>query len=153
MSAVAEPETSTERGFGTGLRAKLTGGAGDESPRSPGEAIAAATTPGELEVQHLRAELSASLAREQELRSSLHVDQAVDDVTSVEVEQRLAELDHRASQLSATESALEEREQQMSMRMNEVAEAEGRMRELQDELARTEARIAEREQLVEMKIR
>ena len=39
------PDSGTERGFGTGLRAKLEAGnvAEPEAPRSPAEAIAAAT--------------------------------------------------------------------------------------------------------------
>jgi hypothetical protein len=61
---------STERGFGTGLRAKLESGNGaePEAPRSPGEAIAAAATlVADPDVEALRTELAASLAREQEL--------------------------------------------------------------------------------------
>jgi len=92
-------ETSTERGFGTGLRAKLQGPAPDEAPRSPGEAIAAAETLSSdpFEVEQLRAELSASLAREQELRTTLQVDTALDETMSQDVAAKLAELDHRAS--------------------------------------------------------
>ena len=62
---MADTETNTERGFGTGLRAKLSAGGGEapEAPRSPGEAIKAATPAGDVEVDALRAELSASLAR------------------------------------------------------------------------------------------
>ncbi|MGZ8692716.1 MAG: hypothetical protein ACXWZT_08290, partial [Gaiellaceae bacterium] len=65
-------EHGTEGGFGTGLRAKLHSGETPE-PRSPTEAIAAAAPViEETEVEALRAELNASLAREQQLRSSLN---------------------------------------------------------------------------------
>ena len=58
--AVAE----SEGGFGSGLRAKLAKETDD--PRSPGEAIAAADE-SSPDVDLLRAELTASLAREQGL--------------------------------------------------------------------------------------
>ena len=67
-------EHGTEGGFGTGLRAKLQSGETPPEPRSPAEAIAAAEPAvviGETEAEALRAELNASLAREQQLRSSL----------------------------------------------------------------------------------
>jgi hypothetical protein len=59
-------EHGTEGGFGTGLRAKLQSGeTPPEQPRSPAEAIAAATpVVAETEVEALRAELNASLTRE-----------------------------------------------------------------------------------------
>ena len=64
-------EHGTEGGFGTGLRRKLQGDTPE--PRSPGEAIAA--SPPQIietsELEMLRAELNASLAREQDLRLSL----------------------------------------------------------------------------------
>src|ERR671934_1059343 len=145
---------STERGFGTGLRAKLEGGSGGgpEAPRSPGEAIAAAPLLPDPDVQALRAELSASLAREQELRASLN--EQVDAFgREVESAQDAAELDRRAAALSATEAELEDRERQVLERLEEVADTEVRIRELEQEVAKTEARVQEREQLVELKVR
>src|SRR5436309_908535 len=126
-----------------------------ETPRSPGEPIAAAETLSSdpFEVEQLRAELSASLAREQELRTTLQVDTALDETMSQDVAAKLAELDHRASQLSETESALEEREQTIAQRFDELVETEARLNELQEELTRAEARATEREQLVELKVR
>jgi hypothetical protein len=89
---VSVAEHGTEGGFGTGLRAKLQSGETPAEPRSPAEAIAAAapvfeetehsTAPvNETEVEALRAELNASLAREQQLRSSLsdHVETSARD--------------------------------------------------------------------------
>src|SRR5438094_4108626 len=75
VEAEIHGDAATEGGFGTGLRAKLEGGGNPveepPAPRSPSEAIAAATPSDSSDVQALRAELSASLAREQELRTSL----------------------------------------------------------------------------------
>ena len=94
-------EHGTEGGFGTGLRAKLQSGETPVEPRSPAEAIAAAapvfeeaapaaaTAPvNETEVEALRAELNASLAREQQLRSSLS-DQMDTSARDAQVEQQL----------------------------------------------------------------
>jgi hypothetical protein len=121
VAAVADTEpTNTERGFGTGLRAKLSNGGGaPEEPRSPGEAIKAAASPDVFEVDALKAELSASLAREQELRASLtgHLDPTDAEELVREHGQRVAELDHRAATLSQTEAALEEREREVSDRL------------------------------------
>ena len=156
---MAETE-STERGFGTGLRAKLGGTNGSEpeapAPRSPAEAIAAATPADFSDVESLRAELSASLAREQELRASLS--QQIDDfgtgaAEAALVAERIAELDRRAAALSATEAALEEREREVAARLDEISDTEVRVTDMQDKLAQAEARIGEREQLIEMKVR
>jgi hypothetical protein len=79
-----------EGGFGSGLRAKLEAKDAPE-PRSPGEAIAAAVIgPDSPDVEALRAELSASLAREQDLRASL-TDQVEVSSRDVQAEQELAE--------------------------------------------------------------
>ena len=106
-------EHGTEGGFGTGLRAKLHAGETTPEPRSPAEAIAAATPViGETEVEALRAELNASLTREQQLRSSLS-DQMDTSGREVQVEQQLAEqstaLDRRAAALAATQAELDDR--------------------------------------------
>ena len=99
--------TSTERGFGTGLRAKLTGSNGAEpeaaEPRSPAEAIAVATPIDTSDVEALRAELGAALAREHELRSSLN--QQIDDFgreaeNSAVAAERMGELDRRVAALT-----------------------------------------------------
>src|SRR5919201_1806403 len=154
-----EPEpTNTERGFGTGLRAKLTAGgepqAAAPTPRSPGEAIAAASSPQPFELEALRAELSAALAREQELRAALGESERRQGAELAhETAQRNSELDRRAAMLSATEAALEERERQLAARLDEIGERQTQLQELQDELARTDSRLGEREQLVEMKVR
>src|SRR5438094_1841979 len=139
-----------EGGFGSGLRAKLAGGK-EEEPRSPAEAIAAAdpTTLPDLEL--LRAELSASLAREQDLRASLHESVEVSG-REVRLEQDVAEqaaaLDRRAAALTQTEADLEDRERQIAQRL---AELDGALEE-KERLAKLEAQIAEREQLVDLKV-
>ena len=105
---VAAEHSKTEGGFGSGLRAKLQ--KETEEPRSPGEAIAAAL-PGNPDVELLRAELNASLAREQDLRASLH-EQVEVSGREVRLEQDVAgtaaALDRRAAALAGTEADLEE---------------------------------------------
>ena len=145
-------EHGTEGGFGTGLRAKLQGDA--QEPRSPGEAIAAA--PPQIietsELDMLRAELNASLAREQDLRLSLS-DQMDTSGREVQLEQQLAEqsaaFDRRAAALAETEAKLDERERLMAERL---AELDGLL-EAKEEVTKAEARIAEREQLIDLKVR
>jgi DNA repair exonuclease SbcCD ATPase subunit len=151
---VAVAEHGTEGGFGTGLRAKLQSGDAETppEPRSPAEAIAAAApVVGETEAEALRAELNASLARAQQLRSSLN-DQTDASGREVQFEQQLAEqsagLDRRAAALAETQAELDERERRMTERL---AELDGLL-EAKEELTKLEARLAEREQLVELKV-
>ena len=137
-----------EGGFGSGLRAKLA--KEQEEPRSPAEAIAAAAEDSP-DVELLRSELTASLAREQGLRVSLH-EQVEVSGREVRLEQdvasQLAGLDARASALAATEADLEERERQIAQRL---AELDGALEE-KEKLAKLETQISEREQLVDMKV-
>jgi DNA repair exonuclease SbcCD ATPase subunit len=145
-------EHGTEGGFGTGLRAKLQSGETPPEPRSPAEAIAAAAPViEETEAKALRAELTASLAREQQLRSSLS-DQVDTSGRDQQIEQQLAEqsagLDRRAAALAETQAELDEREGRISERL---AELDGLL-EAKEELTKLEARLAEREQLVELKV-
>ena len=147
---VAADHSKMEGGFGSGLRAKLA--KEPEEPRSPGEAIAAAE-PGSTspDVELLRAELTASLAREQDLRASLHETVEVSG-REVRLEQDVAEqaaaLDRRAAALAATEAEMEERERQIAQRL---AELDGALEE-KEQLAKLEAQISEREQMVDMKV-
>src|SRR5438270_4732244 len=110
--------TNTERGFGTGLRAKLSSNGNEpvaQPPRSPGEAIKAATPSNGTDLEALRAELISSLARELDLRASLggqHHDASLADALAQHLAERKAELDHRASALSATAAALGEAQQE-----------------------------------------
>src|SRR5438093_5807030 len=121
--AVSEekPKSDTETGFGTGLRAKLEGMPPEDAPAEaappPAEAtVEAAPVNGvpaaDLEV--LREELAAALARERDLRLELESQTSVPgaDFSAVEAEMRVrtGELDSRAARLAAAETALEERE-------------------------------------------
>ena len=137
-----------EGGFGSGLRAKLA--KETEEPRSPAEAIAAAADESP-DVDLLRSELSASLAREQGLRASLHERVEISG-REVRLEQDVASqaagLDARAAALAATEADLEERERQIAQRL---AELDGALEE-KERLAKLEAQVAEREHLVDMKV-
>jgi hypothetical protein len=151
---LAVAEHGTEGGFGTGLRAKLQSGEVEtpQEPRSPAEAIAAAAPlVEETETDALRAELNASLAREQQLRSSLN-DQVDTSSRDLQFEQQFAEqsagLDRRAAALAETQAELDDRERRMTERL---AELDGLL-EVKEELTTLEARVAEREQLVELKV-
>jgi hypothetical protein len=109
---------STEKGFGTGLRAQLErkqNGAEapapfveEEEPRSVSEAIAAATLHAEG-VAELRAELEQARERERELRAALSA-----QVNAVELEQqtarRIEELDERDAQLASAEATVAARD-------------------------------------------
>jgi hypothetical protein len=110
-------EQGTEGGFGTGLRAKLQSGETPVEPRSPAEAIAAAapvfeeilpaaaTAPvNETEVEALRAELNASLAREQQLRSTLS-DQMDNSARDAQVAPRHWQRPRPSSRTVSAESA------------------------------------------------
>ena len=138
---MAADHSKMEGGFGSGLRAKLAGET-QEEPRSPAEAIAAAE-PGSPDVELLRAELSASLAREQDLRASLH-EQVEVSGREVRLEQdvagQAAALDRRAAALAATEAEFEERERQIAQRL---AELDGALEE-KEKLGKLEALISER---------
>jgi hypothetical protein len=143
-------EHGIEGGFGSGLRAKLEKKDQPE-PRSPGEAIAAAVEVEAPDVEALRLELNASLAREQELRASL-TEQVDVSGREIQQEQVLAEqstaLDRRAAALAATEAELEERERKMTQRLVEL---DGLL-ELKETLGKTEASLAKRERTVELKV-
>src|SRR5438067_10752223 len=136
-----------EGGFGSGLRAKLEGK--DEEPRSPAEAIAAADPAMLPDLELLRAELSASLAREQDLRASLH-EQVEVSGREVRLEQDVAgqsaALDRRAAALAATEAELEGREREIAQRLAELDCAV----EEKERRAMPEARICGREHMVEL---
>src|SRR2546423_12407123 len=138
-----------EGGFGSGLRAKLEGR--DEEPRSPAEAIAAADPAMLPDIELLRAELSASLAREQDLRASLH-EQVEVSGREVRLEQDVAgqsaALERRAAGLAATEAEFEERERQIAQRL---AGLDGALEE-KEKLAKLEGQISEREQLIDLKV-
>src|SRR3989440_70786 len=160
----------TEKGFGTGLRAQLerrreTSGGGaasaaksDAAPK-PAAGILDAAPPVDLEsgdLEALRAELAASLEREQDLRTTLTEQVAAYEYEaqpSHELAERAAELDQRAGRLSAHEAALEERERNLAERLEALEVDRHRLDETEQELAAQGARTAEREQHVAAKLR
>jgi hypothetical protein len=148
---VSLTEQGIEGGFGSGLRAKLERKEQVEPPRSPGEAIAAAVPVDDPDIEVLRLELSASLSREHELRTSLN-EQVEVSGREVQAEQELAHqsaaLDRRAGALAETQAELDDRERRITERL---AELDGLLEE-KEELTKLEARLAEREQLVELKV-
>src|SRR6266404_1833075 len=136
--AVEERSEQREGGFGSGLRAKMEARAlAETSPRSPGEAVVAATPPpppADAGLDELRTELEASRTREHELRASLG--QQLDASTREaefehELGRRLAQLEQRAAQLD---------------------EREGELERLRTEIDATAVRISEREQSVALKV-
>jgi hypothetical protein len=165
----------TEKGFGTGLREQLErrrrkgehdGGhepeldLGVDLDAPPAAAVAVAEPQVQQlvetgpELDHLRAELKASLERERDLRAAL-----AEQVQAYERELdagrdyavRAAELDQRAVKLSAAESALEERERTLDELRAEVESERGRVDAAAVELASAEAATAERAAYVEAK--
>src|SRR5437763_528118 len=122
-----------EGGFGSGLRAKLAGQ--EEEPRSPAEAIAAAD-PASPDVELLRAELSASLAREQDLRASLH-EKLIKAVEESEQKARKAEDESRK-----LEQLLGEREERLTKAEQEATQARVQLEARGKVLEKREAEIA-----------
>ena len=173
------PEETTEGGFGTGLRAQLSARAAvaeaaeKEAPRSPAEAVAAVAPPppaGDTDVEELRAELDASLARELELRTSLddrlessareaQLDQRAlqfaqrETQLEQEVARRMAELEDRAGALAAHESELRAQETRLDQRLGEFDELHAELQRAQAELDAAAARVSQREQAVVLKVR
>src|SRR5205823_6007745 len=125
-------------------------------PRSPSEAIAAASTVDTIELERLRNELDASLAREQELRASL-TEQMETYSRELSLEQEVAlrtnELDKRAAVLEDREAELEERERHIATRLEEFAAEHAELERLGEEIDAAKADAAEREQIVALKVR
>ena len=110
----------------------------------------------DTQLEAVRAELAASLAREQDLRTALS-DQLEAREHDLDLERdfatRAAELDGRAAKLATAQTDLEERERRLAARLEAVKEDERRLGDLQVRLDREEAASAERERDIEAKIR
>src|SRR5689334_17918397 len=110
-----------EKGFGTGLRAKVESKQnGEEESRQVQVpvAVAIAYAPDDGGAAKLREELEASLQREQELRNAVSM-----QVQELETEavKRAEELDERDAQLASAEAAVAARERAAA---EQLAEAE-----------------------------
>jgi chromosome segregation ATPase len=100
------------------------------------------------DLEALRAELAASLKREQELRATL-----ADQVEAYErgldhdksLAMREAELEQRAARLTATAGDLDRRQRLVSQREKAVESDEGRLQQLQRELQVGQSRLAEQQ--------
>ena len=121
---------TTEKGFGTGLRAQLEKKQAEGSapqhdvddgvqPRSVSEAIAVVALHAEG-VAELQAEPNAARAREQELRATLAAQQEVADLEQQTV-QRTEQLDERMAQLASAEASVAARARAAA---EQLAEAE-----------------------------
>src|SRR5215210_8501511 len=130
-----ETETETERGFGTGLRAQLQrrqepATAGEGAVRSETPIVRVdlyATAPASLstngsdaeqgDVEHLRGELAAALAREQDLRQALgeqveaYERKLSDDHLAAK---QAAELDDHGARLAQIEEDVAQRERALA---------------------------------------
>src|ERR671930_1400158 len=138
----------TEKGFGTGLRAQLErrretaagkGGLKAVNPDASGSVPAApAIDLSDADLEALRDELAASLAREEQLRGALNEQFAAHERElhpQHDLAARQAELDERAGRLSAFEVALEERGRHLAEQAD-VNELESRrLEEEKNELA------------------
>ena len=126
----------TEKGFGTGLRAQLERRRDtvpvDAPPAPTDEELAAAQALAETptngggdgaQLEAVRAELAASLAREQDLRTALS-DQLEAREHELDLDRdfatRAAELDGRAAKLAAAQANLEERERRFAAELEAV---------------------------------
>ena len=150
--AVEERSEQREGGFGSGLRAKMEARAlAETSPRSPGEAVVAATPPpppADAGLDELRTELEASRTREHELRASLG--QQLDASTREaefehELGRRLAQLEQRAAQLDEREGVLQQQERRVDARLTEFDERHAELERLRAEIDATAVRVSERE--------
>jgi septal ring factor EnvC (AmiA/AmiB activator) len=166
MSEDDQPRSDTETGFGTGLRAKLEGRpdhdgrtGGNVVATAPLEEVGAPAAYGEPngDVQALRAELAAALARERDLRTELATQNvlATPDLSPLEAELRTrgAELDARAARLGASETEIEERERRVSEQVAMVRTEKERLSEIENRVVGQDALSAEREVHVEAKLR
>ena len=130
----------TEKGFGTGLRAQLAKKKSEAPPAATPTAAAPAAmvephvehaTAGlpddgaaAAEIEALRAELGAALAREQELRGSLsrQIETVERGESREKLAEREAELVQKAGELSAAGDALDERERRLVEQERELTE-------------------------------
>src|SRR5262245_22783897 len=127
--------SDTETGFGTGLRAKLgrpsEGETEAPTPASNGGESFASAPPvpqangvPDADVEALRGELAAALARERDLQTAMSdLETTVRSRNSelhVDTSGRSAELDERAARLAAAEAELEERERRVTEQLTMV---------------------------------
>jgi chromosome segregation ATPase len=165
--AEEEKRTDTETGFGTGLRAKLGQRDADESV-APEAVATVEAAPVEApqanggvngDIEALRAELAAALARERDLRTELAVaSQPIApsaDLSPLEAQlnTRSAELDARGARLAAAETELQERERRISEQVAIVRAEKERLSELENRVVAQDALSSERESQAEAKLR
>src|SRR4051794_12884003 len=138
--------SDTETGFGTGLRAKLgrppegdaeaQASSGDEGFAPP---LPAGNGVPDADVEALRGELAAALARERDLQAVVvDLEQTARSRTTdfqVDTSGRSAELDERAARLAAAETELEERERRVNEQLTMVRTEKERLSELENRVA------------------
>ena len=173
MTVAAAKETGErEKGFGTGLRAQLEEkrgkkeAAAEAASAPPGPPPAAPAPPArpKLEVapplppldlsydanlEALRAELTAALAREQDLRTTLEEQvEAYERGLNADRDFALreAELEGRIAKANANEQALVDRERTIVKKFETLEAEERRFAALKSELTTRQARLDEREQ-------
>ena len=164
MPKDAKPADDTEKGFGTGLRAQLQRRRDDAqveldaSKEAFTAAKAVATAPssangngdGHAELETVRAELAASLAREQDLRAFL-TDQIEARERELEVDHELsaraADVDAKLSKLDAAELELETREHSVAAQVEALEKERKEVAAAREELDATRARVDGKETL------
>jgi DNA repair exonuclease SbcCD ATPase subunit len=183
MAKPAPKETGErEKGFGTGLRAQLEEKRGKKEAAAEEASLAAAQPPAgaasaaeparpKLEVapplppldlsydanfEALRAELTAALAREQDLRTTLEEQvEAYERGLNADRDFALreAELEGRIARANASEQAFVDRERTIAKKFETLEAEERRFAALKSELTTRQARLEEREQQAEAKLR
>jgi DNA repair exonuclease SbcCD ATPase subunit len=141
----------TEKGFGTGLRAQLERrrdalaavdtDAGVEQAAAAAQVLAENVNGFSADLDSVRSELAASLAREEGLRAALS-DQIQTNERGLDIDQELAEraadLDARAGQLAKTKAELEERERRLTDELRKLHGGEKELHETRSRLAADE---------------
>src|SRR5215210_7605657 len=165
MPKDAKPADDTEKGFGTGLRAQLQRrrdsaqeelDASDEAFESAKAIVSAPSIPngkngdGHAELETVRAELAAALAREQDLRAFL-TDQIEARERELDVEHELsarsAEADAKLGKLEAAELELETREHSVAEQLEALEKERKEVTAAREDLEATRARVAGKETL------
>src|SRR3954447_1451007 len=157
--------SDTETGFGTGLRAKLgrapEGDAEAQAP-PPGDQRFAPPLPAgngvpDADVEALRDELAAALARERDLHAVVvDLEQTARSRTTdfqVDTSGRSGQLDERAARLAAAETELEERERRVNEQLTMVRTEKERLSELENRVVAQDTISTEREAQVEARMR
>ena len=160
-----QTHSDTETGFGTGLRAKLgRSPEGETAVQAPAVAADESSAPPlpkangvpDADVEALRGELAAALARERDLQTAVADLEATarNRMADLQVDTsgRSAELDERAARLAAAEAEIEERERRVTEQLTMVRTEKERLSELENRVVAQDTLSTEREAQVEARM-